>query len=161
MGSTPAFIMMMSSVTSNVSGHTKVSCHIPFSRVFILILQLLQKTTTTGIFLVGYSLGQILCTQFWKQKYRPENHVPWGITLMSHLCSIICLLILRWIFVSENKRREAMKAEAISRGEGLSRFEDYAIVDTTDKDGNPIQMRVDKMYLDLTDKENLAFRYVL
>lgn len=71
------------------------------------------------------------------------------------------MLALRWLFVRENRRRDAMKAEAIARGESTSRFEDHAVVDTTDKDGNPIQMRVDKMYLDLTDKENLAFRYVL
>ncbi|THH12134.1 hypothetical protein EW145_g185 [Phellinidium pouzarii] len=142
LGSSPAFIMTMSWVTSTVSGHTK-------------------KTTTTAIFLVGYALGQILCTQFWLEKYRPINRVPWGITLMSHLCAILCALALRWVFVRENARRDLLQAEAEKTGKNLSAFEEFAYVETTDKDGNTIQTRVSKAYLDLTDKENLAFRYVL
>lgn len=71
------------------------------------------------------------------------------------------MIFLRWHFVSENKRRDAMKAAAEANGESLSRFGDYAMVQTTDKDGKHIEMRVHKMYLDLTDQENLAFRYVL
>ncbi|KAI5121702.1 hypothetical protein M0805_002095 [Coniferiporia weirii] len=142
MGSSPAFIMTMSWVTSTVSGHTK-------------------KTTTTAIFLVGYALGQILCTQFWRDEYRPRNLVPWGITLMSHLCAILCTLALRSLFVRENARRDALRAEAEASGKSLAAFENFAFVETTDKDGNVIQSRVDKTFLDLTDKENLAFRYVL
>ena len=34
-------------------------------------------------------------------------------------------------------------------------------VETRGKDGELIRSRVDKMFLDLTDRENLAFRYVL
>ncbi|KAH8113932.1 MFS general substrate transporter [Phellopilus nigrolimitatus] len=144
LGSSPSFIMVMSWVTSTVSGHTK-------------------KTTTTAIFLVGYSLGQILCTQFWKDQYKPINRVPWGITLMSHLCSIVCVLVLRWHFVRENARRDVLREQAEAAGNRhiLAMFDEFAMVEMTDKEGCVIRKRVDKMFLDLTDTENLAFRYVL
>lgn len=38
--------------------------------------------TTNAIFLVGYCIGQMLCTQFWKTQYRPRNIVPWSIQLV-------------------------------------------------------------------------------
>ena len=41
-----------------------------------------QKMTVNGIYLVGYALGQIVSTQFWKVKYRPRNTVPWAILLV-------------------------------------------------------------------------------
>lgn len=142
MGSSPCFIMAMSWITATVSGHTK-------------------KMTTNAIFLVGYSLGQILCTQFWKQQYRPRNLVPWGITLMSYLMVIICALALRWLFVRENKRRDELRRQAEETGVGLSQFDDFAWFETKGEDGKITRIRVEKSLLDVTDKENLAFRYVL
>jgi MFS transporter, ACS family, allantoate permease len=56
--------MVLSWVTSATAGHTK-------------------KLATNAIFLVGYALGQILCTQFWKDKYAPKFVVPWVICLVS------------------------------------------------------------------------------
>jgi hypothetical protein len=61
-----------------------------------------QRLATNAIFMVGYALGmmmgfrgshlrplidilypgQILCTQFWKQRYKPRNYVPWSINLV-------------------------------------------------------------------------------
>lgn len=54
-----------------------------------------------------------------------------------------------------------MKEEAMRSGVGKDKFEEYAEVETTDAEGKMIKQRVDKMFLDMTDKENLAFRYVL
>ncbi|EJC99279.1 MFS general substrate transporter [Fomitiporia mediterranea MF3/22] len=141
LGSSPAYVMAMSWVTSAVSGHTK-------------------KTVVRAVFLVGGSLGQILCTQFWKDRFKPSYHVPFGIILMSHLMSIILALALRFTLVRENNRREALKRESERTGVGRERFEEWAIVEV-EKDGKVIKERVDKNYLDLTDGENLAFRYVL
>ncbi|KAJ3554235.1 hypothetical protein NM688_g3211 [Phlebia brevispora] len=141
-GGSPSGIITMSWISSNTSGHTK-------------------KLTTTAIYLVGYSLGQTLCSQFWLDKYKPKNHVPFGIILMSHLASILCTVALWYSFVRENKRRDALRAEALQTGIGLAAHEQTAIVDTIDVEGKGIRKRVDKMYLDLTDSENLAFRYIL
>lgn len=117
--------------------------------------------TTNAIFLVGYAVGQTLCSQFWLEQYKPANHVPFGITLMSFLASILCTLALWYMFVQENKRRDALKAEATRSGVGIALHEEHAVIDTTDLEGKGIRKRVDKMYLDLTDGENLAFRYAL
>ncbi|KAF7798393.1 hypothetical protein EIP86_009614 [Pleurotus ostreatoroseus] len=141
-GGSPAFILTMSWVTSNTSGHTK-------------------KLATTAIFLVGYALGQTLCTQFWLDKYKPADRVPFGITLMSHLASIVCTLALWASFKKENARRDTLKLHAERTGVDIAAHEEYAYVDVTDSRNKECKQRVDKMYLDLTDRENLAFRYIL
>lgn len=80
---------------------------------------------------------------------------------MANVMAILCTLALRFLFALENKRRDAMKADAIRRGVGLAVFEEYSVVETVDIDGQGERKRIDRMYLDLTDGENLAFRYVL
>jgi len=141
-GGSPSFIMLMSVITSNISGHTK-------------------KVTTNAIFLIGYALGQVLCSQFWKLQYRPRNLVPWGLELMTFCMASIWLLIIRFLYARENKRRDALYAEAQATGKGLSDFSDFAYVDTVDENGEVIRTKVEKAMLDITDSENLAFRYVL
>jgi len=71
------------------------------------------------------------------------------------------MLVLRFLYVTENKRRDALYEIAKQTGEGLQQFEDFAYIDTTDADGKTIHTKVDKAMLDITDKENLAFRYIL
>jgi hypothetical protein len=77
------------------------------------------------------------------------------------LIGVALTVLLYLILRAENKRRDALKAEALSTGKGLDKFEDYAYLETTDEHGNMIKTRVEKAFLDMTDKENLAFRYVL
>ena len=74
---------------------------------------------------------------------------------------MIMILVIRHVLSSENKRRDELKAQAIASGASLAEFDDFAYVDTVDAKGNVIKTRVEKAMLDLTDKENLAFRYVL
>lgn len=79
---------------------------------------------------------------------------------MSHLAAILLTLILRYQLAAENHRRDMLKAEAERTGVGAEDFEDFQVVEIM-KDGKVIRERVDKTFLDLTDRENLAFRYVL
>ncbi|KAJ7872158.1 MFS general substrate transporter [Mycena olivaceomarginata] len=95
------FVMMLSWVASATAGHTK-------------------KLATNGIFLIGYALGQTLCTQFWKAQYEP-------------------------------KFMEALSAE--KGGEAAAYH--FGYLRTVDASGQ------EKGFLDLTDRQNLAFRYVL
>ncbi|TFK49089.1 MFS general substrate transporter [Heliocybe sulcata] len=141
-GGAPGFIMILSWVTATVSGHTK-------------------KLATNSIVLIGYALGQILCTQFWKDKYAPRYYVPWGITLASHITDILIVLAIRYVLVRENRRRDRLLAEAQVSGNVPPEMLDYGYVVKADENGYPIKVKVDKALLDLTDKENLAFRYVL
>lgn len=71
------------------------------------------------------------------------------------------MLAIRYVLSTENKRRDALLAEAEASGKGLERFENFAYLETTDEKGNVTKTKVDKAFLDMTDKENLAFRYVL
>ncbi len=55
-----------------------------------------------------------------------------------------------------------MREDARRSGVGVGRFEEWAWVETVDGDHGSVRRRkVDKTYLDLTDGENLSFRYVL
>ncbi|KAJ7598052.1 MFS general substrate transporter [Mycena floridula] len=139
-GGVVSFILTMSWVSASVGGHTK-------------------KLTANAMYLIGYSLGQILCTQFWKEKYGPRYLVPWGIALAAYVTVIIITLLLRHILVTENRRRDALKVlDVNSKDETL---DDFGYVLAEDSDGKMIRHKVDKGFLDLTDKQNLGFRYVL
>ena len=54
-----------------------------------------------------------------------------------------------------------MLAEAEASGKGAERFENFAYLETTDEKGSVTKTKIDKAFLDMTDKENLAFRYCL
>ncbi|KAJ3558280.1 hypothetical protein NM688_g1012 [Phlebia brevispora] len=142
LGVQPSVVIVMSWVASNTSGHTK-------------------KTTATAMSFIGWGLGNALGSQYWLAKYKPANRIPWGIMLMTAIITELLILTLRTMFWKENKRRDALKAEAERTGERLAAFEEYMVAETVDDDGKVLTRRVDKMYLDLTDGENLAFRYVL
>lgn len=72
-----------------------------------------------------------------------------------------CTLALRYLFARENQRRDALRAEAERTGDGQEKFQSWAYVEIQGKDGAVSKRKVDKAFLDMTDKENLAFRYVL
>jgi hypothetical protein len=66
----------------------------------------------------------------------------------------LLILYIRHYLNKENKRRDALLASGAEiRGTGL--------VESTDSEGHRIDHVVDKNQLDLTDRENLTFRYVL
>ncbi|KAF8680063.1 MFS general substrate transporter [Rhizoctonia solani] len=133
-GGAPSFVMVLSWVTVTTSGHTK-------------------KLAVNAIFLVGYSLGQVLCTQFWRDEYKPRNYVPYAICLASYACDFILLFAIRYVLKKENDRRDALQA--------VQAQEDYGYVERVDSDGQIVRQKVDKGMLDLTDRQNLSFRYAL
>lgn len=66
----------------------------------------------------------------------------------------ILVLYIRYYLVKENKRRDAMVAAG-------KEIRETGVVESTDDDGHFIDHVVDNNQLDLTDRENLTFRYVL
>ncbi|KAG8747216.1 hypothetical protein FRC10_001832 [Ceratobasidium sp. 414] len=135
-GGAAGFVMCISWVTVTTAGHTK-------------------KLAVNAIFLVGYSLGQILCTQFWRAKYKPRNYLPWGINLATYVIDIILILIIRHVLRKENRRRDELQSSTDAA------YEEHGYVERTDADGHVVRQKVDRGLLDLTDRENLSFRYVL
>ncbi|KAG9022432.1 hypothetical protein FS837_006358 [Tulasnella sp. UAMH 9824] len=130
------FIMMLSLCAISFSGHTK-------------------KMTVNAIFLIGYCVGQMLCTQFWKEKYRPRNRVPWTIQLCTYVADIIIILVTRWYLVRENKRRDAEKAASGKE------YEEFGYIEHTREDGSIQKIKVPIQFMDITDWENKSFRYAL
>ncbi|KAJ7270534.1 MFS general substrate transporter [Mycena rebaudengoi] len=129
LGGATSFAMMLSWVTSATAGHTK-------------------KLATNGIFLIGYALGQTLCTQFWKAQYEPKFIVPWTIYLASYAADIAIVTALWFLSRAENARKDALPAEKGNEAAA----DDFGYLRT---------VKVEKGFLDLTDRQNLAFRYVL
>ncbi|GAB1519362.1 hypothetical protein RhiTH_002428 [Rhizoctonia solani] len=119
-GGAPSFVMVLSWVTVTTSGHTK-------------------KLAVNAIFLVGYSLGQVLCTQFWRDEYKPRNYVPYAICLASYACDFILLFAIRYVLKKENDRRDALQA--------VQAQEDYGYVERVDSDGQIVRQKVDKACL--------------
>ncbi|KAG8943135.1 hypothetical protein FRC04_003215 [Tulasnella sp. 424] len=130
------FIMILSLVAVVFAGHTK-------------------KMTCNAIFLVGYSIGQMVSSQFWKAKYRPRNMVPWAILLASFAFDIFMICIIRWYLVRENKRRDA---EKLASGE---EYPEFGYIEHVQEDGSVVKLKVPIQFMDITDKENKAFRYPL
>ena len=153
-GGQPAVIMSVSWVTSTVSGHTK-------------------KLTMNGIWLVGYSLGQMLSPQPWKEEYKPRNAVPWTILMAAWGAQVVIILAFYWHLKQENRKRDERVAQlraahppvdehaGVKVHPDLEPYEEYSWVNVPSPDGGTRLERIEKRFLDLTDKENLAFRYVL
>ncbi|KAJ7210501.1 MFS general substrate transporter [Mycena pura] len=139
-GGSPGFVMILSWVTSATAGHTK-------------------KLATNGIFLIGYALGQTLCTQFWKARYEPTFVVPWTICLATYVADIGIATALWVLLRAENARRDVLAAEKGPGGEAAG--DDFGYASGVDAGGREVRTKVEKGFLDMTDRQNLAFRYVL
>jgi MFS family permease len=111
-----------------------------------------KRTTTNAIIMCAYALGNAAGPFIWKKKYSPRNHIPWAILTTCTFVSGILILVLRFMLAAENKRRDAEPYD--------DTYDDVYIV-TVDADGKSTEKKVDKSFLDLTDKQNRAFRYVL
>lgn len=115
---------------------------------------------------MGYALGQILCTQFWKQQYRPRNYIPWGITIGSYVGDWIILITLRVYLQRENARRDRLLLAGSTATSGVGEEsgvdekrdqrheqhlqESYGYVERIGPDGVLIRQKVEKAFLDLT-----------
>jgi MFS family permease len=143
LGCTPAVVLSLSWISTTTSGHTK-------------------KLTHHGMWLVGYSVGQMVAPQWWQDKYKPRNRVPWAIILTSYCVQVVIILVLRWFLNRRNLQRDAAQAAATTEEE-KEKFSEYGWLEvpTEDGSGKTKRVRVEKRFLDLTDFENMNFRYTL
>jgi len=69
--------------------------------------------------------------------------------------------VLRWYLNRRNQLRDAAQAAATTEEEN-AKFDEYGWLDIpATADTKATRVRVEKRFLDLTDKENLNFRYTL
>ena len=73
------------------------------------------------------------------------------------------MILLKVYLARENKRRDLLAARARESGVGAGDFDEYGFLDVPDDTapGGFRKEKVEKRFLDLTDGENLTFRYVL
>ncbi|KAF2152955.1 MFS transporter [Myriangium duriaei CBS 260.36] len=129
------YAIVMIWAANNSAGHTK-------------------KTTVIALYHVGYGLGNILSPQLFRPSWAPKYHPTWAILLViACILPSVDILFLRWYLVRENKRRDALEA--------ASKVSHKGIVESVGEDGTKTQTVVSNNQLDLTDRENLEFRYVL
>jgi ACS family allantoate permease-like MFS transporter len=108
-----------------------------------------KRISTNAIVMVGYCIGNIAGPFMWKPQYQPRNHTPWTIITVASVISAMLLLVIRYILAKENKRRDLEQREN-------SNTESYVYV----PDGIG-EKKVHKAFLDLTDRQNKEFRYIL
>lgn len=112
-----------------------------------------KKTTVIGLYHVGYGLGNILSPQLFQPQYKPRYTVTWAVILgVACVFPMFLVLYLRWYLKRENARRDVLQAEGLVDEVGVVEHESGSDVS---------EEIVDARQLDLTDQENLAFRYVL
>lgn len=84
-----------------------------------------------------------------------RNRVPWAILIACNgVVAILCLLI-RFYLARENRVRARQTSSDVANS-----YEDVYIV-VQDENGAEVKRKVDKAFLDLTDRQNLEYRYVL
>ncbi|KAF2238261.1 allantoate permease [Viridothelium virens] len=114
-----------------------------------------KKTTVIALYHVGYGLGNILSPQLFQPQYRPRYPVTWGVILgIGCIFPMSLVIFLRYYLKQENKRRDGLQNERATSEVGVLKH-------VNQHDETIGEEVVDARQLDLTDRENLAFRYVL
>ncbi|KAK0466080.1 MFS general substrate transporter [Desarmillaria tabescens] len=128
-----AFVLSLSWLSSTTAGHTK-------------------RITVNTIMLSAYCIGNAVGPLMWREKYKPRNRVPWIIIGVCVVFRIMTLLAIRYLLSAENRRRDAEPVDTVY---------DDVYIEQLKEDGVMEKAHVDKEFLDLTDKQNRDFRYVL
>jgi len=127
------FVLVLSWITSVTAGHTK-------------------RITTNTVLLISYCLGNALAPLMWEAKYQPRNYVPWGIIGGCYLVCAIVPLVIRWVLSRENTLRDKEEHDPTY---------DNVYIEHITPEGKMASVKVPKEFLDLTDRQNRDFRYVL
>lgn len=130
---TTGFVLALAWVGQTTSGHTK-------------------KITTNAIMLSAYCIGNSAGPFMWQAKYKPRNRVPWIIIGVCYLACMSLMYSIRLLLSRENKRRDNEPHD--------DTYEDV-YVEKVMEDGSRVEVKVLKEFLDLTDRQNREFRYVL
>ncbi|KAF8124325.1 MFS general substrate transporter [Boletus edulis] len=129
---TTGFVLSLSWLNNVTAGHTK-------------------RVTTNAIMLCAYCIGNAAGPFMWQSQYRPRNRIPWIVIGICYFTCPLLLLAIRRLLAGENARRDA---------EPIEEDEEF-FIEKESEDGTRVQVKVDKEFMDLTDRQNRDFRYVL
>ncbi|USW56706.1 Putative major facilitator superfamily, MFS transporter superfamily [Septoria linicola] len=137
--------------TTNCRAWLSVAAYIPPIISCILLLSLPWSNRWSHK--EGYGLGNILSPQLFQPQYRPRYIPTWAVILgVACVFPMSLVLYLRWYLQSENSRRDKLQERGL--------VSEVGVVEHS-SDGSVSEEIVDARQLDLTDRQNLAFRYVL
>lgn len=116
-----------------------------------------KKAATTGAIFTGYVVGNIASSYtVIASEASIKYQSAWITIIVSMAVSSICSLLLRWILIRENKRREAAHVEVLSPVDEKNQ----ALGLEADVDAQAPPINIDE-YADLTDKQIKGFKYTL
>ncbi|KAF5343546.1 hypothetical protein D9758_012942 [Tetrapyrgos nigripes] len=130
---TTGFVLSLSWLSTVTAGHTK-------------------RITTNTIMLCAYCIGNAAAPFMWQEKYKPRNHVPWIIIGICYTSCMALVMTIRFVLNRENKKRDM---------EPHDDTYDDVYIERMGPEGKTEEVKVEKEFLDLTDRQNRDFRYVL
>lgn len=114
-----------------------------------------KKLTRNVMFMLAYSVGNLISPQIWVQSQKPRYYGAWiSMISVSWVGTPTILWIIYFVLARRNKHREAHLAT-------LSEDEKAGVVEHVDETGAITRTKVDLAVLDLTDIENKHFLYPL
>ncbi|KAM3075002.1 hypothetical protein ACMFMF_005686 [Clarireedia jacksonii] len=130
-----SFVLSLSVLTANVAGHTK-------------------KVLTNAALFVGFCVGNISGPFFYKTSQAPRYRLGIWSMIVAHLAQVILILGLRWLLKRENEMRDAMIRVVNGVEDGNAECGSNDLEERR-------RMDLDRTaFADLTDRENLNFRYI-
>lgn len=131
-----SFVLLLSVLTANTAGHTK-------------------KLLTNATLFVGVCVGNISGPFFYKNSQAPRYRLGIWSMVVSHLLEVVLILTLRYLLKRENGKRDMIRGLDI-RG-GISEGEAVTDENVEEKRRKELDATA---FADLTDRENLNFRYI-
>ncbi|KAK0190411.1 major facilitator superfamily domain-containing protein [Armillaria mellea] len=144
-------VLSLSWLSSTTAGHTK-------------------RITANAIMLSAYCIGNAVGPLMWAEKFKPRNRVPWAIMGVCVVFRILTLLGIRYLLSTENRRRDGEPVDTAYADVYIERLkEDGRYGEGSRRQGMSVHcyvlfvlfQTVLQEFLDLTDKQNRDFRYVL
>ncbi|KAF2719980.1 MFS general substrate transporter [Polychaeton citri CBS 116435] len=120
----------------------------PYNAAFVMVLSLTtantaghtKKVITNAVLFLGYCVGNLIGPFFYLGSQAPRYELGIWSMIVSHLIEVCVILVLRFILAAENKRRDRIQSQ-MEGGLGGRDLEATA-------------------FSDMTDRENLNFRYI-
>ncbi|OJJ83123.1 putative MFS allantoate transporter [Aspergillus glaucus CBS 516.65] len=120
----------------------------PYNAAFVMILSMqvantaghTKKVVTNAVLFLGYCTGNLAGPFFYKDAQKPLYELGIWSMIVSHLIEVVLIISLGFLLRWENQRRDRIQSQMEGGLEGRD-------LDAT-------------AFLDLTDRENLNFRYI-
>jgi hypothetical protein len=126
----------------------------PYNAAFVMILSLqtaniaghTKKVVTNAVLFLGYCTGNIAGPFFYRTDQSPSYPLGIWSMIVSHLLEVVVILTLRYLLARDNKSRDRIQ------GVSGSETEDEKFARERERDATA--------FSDMTDRENLNFRYI-